>query len=429
MHKALMGKVKDGEFFCIDKPNPNLQSHLGQLATAVLRRHKDELWNLDIDYSLMYGKVFQPSNTYYEYLQLGQTNVTVYDNADEIPFHTRLGSLSRVNSETGSDPEIFVVNGKGDLMPAFTFLGKQSAVAASKSHGNNTAYAYRDGFAAEIYVAKGSCHGYLIDRLRRGMRDVLANAILKDETAKLTIDNTQIIPEKVMKEASADDLAFGCSPSLNAYDDAAMIPTDPRAFPMRFAGGHVHLNMVNWLNKNKGKAPAVVQGCDLMAALPGVAMFASYDTPARRQTYGRAGEYRLPQHGLEYRVLSNAWLASPEIAHLVLMLVRAGASIGGAGLANGILDAERMREIINFCDVDGARKFVTQNVEIYTKMIQQQGGGYGDKHTKAFLEVINEGIEAALPKPRDIASNWHFNTEWVEHSNNSRATWNALCLS
>ena len=42
----------------------------------------------------------------------------------------------------------------------------------------------------------------------------------------------------------------------------------------------------------------------------------------RRKVYGRAGEYRLPAHGIEYRTLSNFWLRSYQLTHLVFSLAR-----------------------------------------------------------------------------------------------------------
>jgi hypothetical protein len=47
----------------------------------------------------------------------------------------------------------------------------------------------------------------------------------------------------------------------------------------------------------------------------------------RRQIYGRAGEYRLPDHGLEYRTLSNFWLRAYPLFSLVMGLSRLAVSV------------------------------------------------------------------------------------------------------
>jgi hypothetical protein len=39
--------------------------------------------------------------------------------------------------------------------------------------------------------------------------------------------------------------------------------------------------------------------------------------PLARKLYGAAGRYRQPSYGVEYRTLSNFWLASPELVELV----------------------------------------------------------------------------------------------------------------
>lgn len=342
----------------------------------------------------------------------------------------------KVNHTTGSDPEMFVVRGRdhANLLPAFKFLPTQEeAVKNNPSPSPSTfykpnvpAYSYRDGFAAECFINPCSCHGYFINYLRDGLKSILASARNFDRTAKLTIQNTFAIPQITMDEATETDVALGCQPSKNAYNNFPELPRDGREFRMRFAGGHVHLGISEEKNVDTEEA---VKSIDIIAGIPAVAAFASIDNPIRRQFYGRAGEYRKPAHGIEYRTLSNAWLVSGPIAHIFLSLCRAGLKVGVNKLRPLFeIPEEKVQEIINFCDVKSARKFVLDRAEAYQILLQMDGTGRanGDAE-KAFKQLIAGGVETLYPDYDDLEKNWKMNETWFGESNEQRETWSALC--
>lgn len=362
--------------------------------------------------------------------------VRVYDQA-EVPQDRYIMSVSQhINSCTGSDPEIFVVRGKvrKSLLPAFKYLPKQEEQQKKYSHikpafgtidSRLTAYSYRDGFAAECYIHPVHCHGYLINYLRDGLNSVIKAARAFDRTAQLTVKNTFTIPAITMNSAADEDIALGCMPSLNAYGDNPELPVAARDFRLRFAGGHVHFGIAPL---NDEDAAEMVRACDVIAAIPAVAMFASLDTPVRRQFYGRAGEYRKPKHGLEYRVLSNAWLAAPEVAHLVLNLVRSGLKVGKAGYRSYLdIDEQAARDIVNFCDVKAAREYVTKHMSMFYTLLANDGVTRDANSERAFKMIVEGGIEAVLPNFEDVERNWVLEGPWSGESNEMSATWRALC--
>lgn len=344
--------------------------------------------------------------------------------------------LTKPNEYTGADPEIFVVRGvKPSLLPAYKFLPTQKEAKGVRRrmpqnnydypNTDQQSYAYRDGFAAEYFVYPVACHSYVVDYVRDGLMRVLKAAKEFDKTARLTIKNTFTIPTITMNAAKDEDIAFGCKPSINAYGDEPQAPDDPRKFKLRFTGGHVHLGCANL---DKAKAEEMVKAMDIMAAIPAVAMFEHLDSPVRRQYYGRAGEYRMPKHGLEYRVLSNAWLCAPAITHLLFNLVRVGGKIGYAGRTKELgLSEEKVREIINFCDVRAARKFVEENSKFYASLLSADGA-----HTteKGWLKVTQEGVESLYEDVDAIDKNWHFTgTKWRTHSEGEKCDWGKMCRS
>jgi hypothetical protein len=359
--------------------------------------------------------------------------VEVAEEGDISPTEALNNLTSRVGSQTGTDPEIFVMSGglRPKLIPAWKFLpesGPKAMADVNLREGDDycevaQARAYKDGFAAEFYVQPATCHGYMIDYIRSGLRRVLAAAKRVDDGAQLTIRNTFKIGAKTMASGKDDEVALGCMPSLNVYNDGREQPADPRAFNLRFTGGHVHLDLIN-----KKHREAVVKSCDLFAGVAGVALFQNQDTPLRRQFYGRAGEYRETKFGVEYRVLSNAWLMDPRIAHLTLNLVRAGAKIGYNNLTHVFeTPEEAVKDVINFCDVKAAKAFVTKNVDIYLTLLHNDGNICNTPAGKIkFLKAINEGAEAVIGGSLDIHKNWKLTGSWGRHSNADSGTWVGL---
>jgi hypothetical protein len=406
--------LQEGQVFSVPKPKSFWTNRISACPEGALYEYKNGfIRNFPGGIAL----VRSPKNGGYSELDLPQE--VQLEEVENMSVIQRLSAHSaRVNSETGSDPEIFVVRGvKPSLLPAFKFLLTQEE---AKRINRDNSYAYRDGFAAECYIHQVSCHGYLIDYLRDGLTAVLNKARTFDRTAKLTIKNTFSVPQVTMQSGSDEDVALGCMPSLNVYGDAPQLPNDARGFNMRFAGGHVHFNMP----REKGRVEECVKACDIIAAIPAVAMFASVDSPIRRQYYGRAGEYRTPAHGLEYRVLSNAWLATPALAHLVLNLVRSGLKVGWNGLTKDLdIEPERVQEIINFCDVKGAREYVTKHKYVFETLMQGDGSLAG----KPFQTIVEGGVEAVFPEYENVEKNWKINeSTWMRHSDDLRASWGYL---
>lgn len=375
----------------------------------------------------------------------GKTPVEVVENVTDLMDYSNVRGtrqLMKPNQSTGTDPEIFVTRGvaRKTLLPAFKFLPTKAEAKKAFTGTITGAYGYRDGFAAEAYIGARSCHGYLMDTIRAGLQKIRSAARDYDRTAELTIQNTFTVPAITMQHATDEEVELGCKPSLNAYGDIVSQPTDPRGFRLRFAGGHVHLGLGSSLEARRHRDHFVedmVRGCDLIAGVTSVAMLEGVDDPRRRMYYGRAGDYRLteygsgseysstPMCGLEYRVLSNAWLAHPKFAHLTLNLVRVGLKIGNLRMAGTMgLQPEEVQEIINYCDVPKARKWVNSHFDLLVTLLTGDGCGmYPTKAREAFKLAVNESMPALFKNYADLKRNWRLESSWTLHSNNSAETW------
>lgn len=319
----------------------------------------------------------------------------------------------------GFDPEIFVVRGGGEVMPAWEFLPDKgqgtpfhrSGKSAMREHLDwsgvkrklRTGTAYWDGFQAEMSVNAGPCVSYVVDNVRMGLVTILEEARKVDPTARLSLNNSPQIPLELLEESSDLHVGLGCKPSLNAYNAPGEVVENPRALPFRFAGGHVHLGRPEY----RSVAPQVVKAIDAIMGVASVGMFSALDKPVRRRFYGRAGEYRLPAHGLEYRVLSNAWLAHPACMMVVSDMTRDAAAVGfedslGTWLTK--YSEDRVRDIINNCDVSAARKYVRENELIFRRLAAKRYG-LGLGRDKWLLQAIHEGFDS-LVDFNTIEDNW-----------------------
>lgn len=325
----------------------------------------------------------------------------------------------------GSDPEIFVEDADGQVIPAFSFLGPKSnpykAEVLSYWTPNNV---YWDGFQAEFDTMPNSCFSGQCDSIHFGLQGVLKKALDFNSKAKLSIRTVVDIPPEVMAKAKQEHVQFGCMPSLNAYGMKGL-DTPGHEVPFRPAGGHMHLS---FYGLKPGEDLKIVKAMDAILGVACVSMFAQFDDPRRRLLYGLAGEYRLPAHGIEYRVLSNAWLIHPLLAHIVFDVGRTAAMVGRKDMLSRweCSEAETIR-IINECDVEAARKVLAHNSEFLKRIIEvkymnwwQAGDGINPVVAAEYTyNVIMNGLESVIADVHDVAGNWNLNKkngQWLMHS-------------
>lgn len=355
-----------------------------------------------------------------------------------VPQYWGLDATPHCIQSTGWDPEIFVEDGDGNLLPAFTFLPDKahSVVAPLPTEGaSRQGRMFYDGFAAEYTTWANSCHGYGMDTVRAGMKAILEQARIKCPKAKLSLKSVYRIPQQFLTSSAAEQVALGCEPSMNAYGHSPLVVEDARVLPYRVAGGHIHFGAVNHRDMGKltdADITSRIKAMDMFLALACVGIFADVDDPIRREFYGKAGEFRAPNYGFEYRVLSNAWLCDPQVAHLVMDLARRAVAAGPT--MDKIFEAtklseEKLQEIINYCDVKAARKFFEKNWAYWEHLM----AGLWPRHYvkgdptappyRAFKQIVMGGVGEGFPNFENIESNWRFSLSWARHSNDSKAVW------
>lgn len=156
-----------------------------------------------------------------------------------------------------------------------------------------------------------------------------------------------------MQTLSGEAQQFGCAPSKNAYGRTRVAVKDASKYYSRSAGGHIHIGHSGNLTAQKVLASPdlTVPILDIIVGNICVLIDRDPGNIERRKNYGRAGEYRLPKHGLEYRTLSNFWLRSYQTMSFVLALVRFAVCVAASEEASSgllaLVDIEKITRAIN----------------------------------------------------------------------------------
>jgi hypothetical protein len=175
-----------------------------------------------------------------------------------------------------------------------------------------------------------------------------------DPVAHYGFDYLASLPE------SATEL--GCSPDFNAWDVRVNQKPDA-AIPFRTAAGHIHFG---WLPDLDGEpenqmyhqyVAEVVREMDFYLGLPSLLLDTHPDSAQRRALYGKAGCYRPKKYGMEYRTLSNFWLATKKLKEWAYNAAQDGFARYEAGirLADKYGD---IQSIINTTDRKAAEKII-----------------------------------------------------------------------
>lgn len=323
----------------------------------------------------------------------------------------------------GSDPEIFVLDSTGTVIPAWNFLPRVADHVPKQKRNFNfsDASAFYDGVQAEFQTIPAMCLAFHVDSIQAGFQAVLRAARKFDPLAQLTCAPVVEVPQDILDTADETYVMLGCAPSENIYPDVRPIYIEnPRALQIRFAGGHIHMGKII----SGALLTPTVKALDAILGVCATAMLDGLDDPRRRSFYGRAGEYRLPPHGLEYRTLSSAANMHPAMTHLAFDLGRQTVWAVEKGYSNlWNCSEDEARSAIDGSDYKLARKIVRRNISYLRAVLMTiYGTAVADpsKATTTALRLILEGARNLLPA--DMETNWKLfqpvgtNDGWKGHS-------------
>lgn len=205
---------------------------------------------------------------------------------------------------------------------------------------------------------------------------------------------------------------LGCQPSQNIYGTKPIM-VDPIAYRKRSAGGHLHLGLnPNNDSKNLFEERAnLVPLLDIFVGNTCVMLDRDPQAAERRETYGRAGEYRTPLHGLEYRTLSNFWLRNFTLLNFVLGMSNVAIATlshkfgGNEDIEQQLVDTvdiDNVIQAINTNDFDLARRNFETVRPFLARHLPEQGFPLAPSNIDRFVTfaegVNNKGLEAFFPE-------------------------------
>lgn len=217
----------------------------------------------------------------------------------------------------GADPELFAY--KGD-----NFLSVHDILPGTKNNPvkvPNGAIQV-DGVAAEFNIDPAANETVFYTNVV-SVRSFLQNFL------RINSPGTELLarPTATFDKEYFDSLpdyvkALGCEPDFSAYTKKPN-PKPETDQPFRTGSGHVH---IGWTEKTEEEIYGghFLYCCDLVQELDATIYPVSYlwdDDTSRRQLYGMQGSFRPKKYGLEYRVLSNAWVESEWATRYVYKLV------------------------------------------------------------------------------------------------------------
>lgn len=214
----------------------------------------------------------------------------------------------------GCDPELFIADKNGRIVGAERVIPQEGLGAVP---GSQPPRVVLDGVQVELHPSTSTCRqslGYFIGRTFLSLRD----ALKAKPGYQVSFEPVVEVSAKELSELSDAARILGCSPSFNGLRPDAKVKVSKRNERLRSAGGHLHFGLGDArrsrIHQNKAETRQLVNLFDILVGLPSVLLDRAPGQERRRLIYGRANEYRLPGHGIEYRTLSNFWLR-----HYVLM--------------------------------------------------------------------------------------------------------------
>lgn len=207
----------------------------------------------------------------------------------------------------GSDPEVFVTEA-GEIGSSIGLLYGTKRCPEACGVGS----VQMDNVLAEFNIPPAYSRSQFIGH-NSSMLVALRERLKQEGDFDVAIVSSHMYSLDYLRSQGDMAMTLGCEPDLNLYTGKRN-PVPDAEQGLRTAAGHIHVSgrgRSGWKRK-------LVRSMDYFLGLPSVSM--DSDTQ-RRSLYGKAGCYRNTVYGegasrvqgVEYRVLSNFWLAKPQL--------------------------------------------------------------------------------------------------------------------
>jgi hypothetical protein len=309
----------------------------------------------------------------------------------------------KISTTWGTDPEGFFerknqIIGSERLIPEEGLITGQSKII-------------RDGVQFELNPANGTTVrqlGMNISVLFQALRETLR----RNPDVALSFDGLVEVSQKELDSLSPATRILGCMPSFNIYG-VKPIDVDPIAYRKRSSGGHIHMGLTlpifDPFLGDPDNRQRLVPLMDIFVGAFSVLLDRDPGAAERRENYGRAGEFRLPKYGLEYRTTSNFWLRDYRLMSFTFGMAQIAISVLAESLSGKdieeeliqVVDIAKVIQAINTNDFDLALEHVRAVTPFLQKYLPDQGFIFNPQSIGRFpifaQEVRARGIERYFP--------------------------------
>jgi hypothetical protein len=217
------------------------------------------------------------------------------------------------NTSFGSDPELCLFdNEQKKFVSAINVLpGRDKHNPIELGDGIKM---YHDNILVEASMPPAFTKQEFLGRITitlQKMREFLGNKYSLVPKASHIFDSTELENEKAWEA--------GCDPNFDAYKNGEQNMAPKFDSGLRSGSFHIHLGnekLMDWATKLKA-----IQLLDIFVGVSSILFDSDETASARRKLYGKAGEFRPTEYGLEYRVLGPFPLRSAKATELVIDLI------------------------------------------------------------------------------------------------------------
>lgn len=209
----------------------------------------------------------------------------------------------------GCDPELFIQNDKGHFISAHDIIpgSKDSPVEVLSGA------IQPDGTAAEFNIHPAETAEEFSENIRDVLTELTSRIHQFDPKLKLVVSPTATFVPIYFNKLPPSAKALGCQPDFNAYT-CSHNPMPATKKPFRTGAGHIHAGWTSGagLNDEAHFFDCIEATKQLDQVLYPLSLLWDDDN-TRRTLYGKLGAFRPKPYGVEYRPLSNAWVADPDL--------------------------------------------------------------------------------------------------------------------
>ena len=220
-----------------------------------------------------------------------------------------------VEFKIGADPEVFVSDKRTGK-----FVCAHDMVPGTKYEPYKVPYGavQVDGLALEFNINPASSKKGFIRNVK-AVYNTLGKMVPEYNLTPVPVADFEQEYFNACPEVARE---LGCDPDFNAYDNGRPNPRPNGNVTFRTASGHIH---IGWLKPEEFRKD-VHERMHMTDCIYVTKMLDNVLYPLsllwdkdqrRRELYGKPGAFRPKPYGVEYRVLSNAWLQDEEIMGIV----------------------------------------------------------------------------------------------------------------